>query len=242
MTSSKHNLANQKQQLAAISEFANMGDSPRNWQAFRKRWLTLFPVELYVDSENEIHRNVERAKRPMVSDGEIYVLTTSGVEARSFKRTDDGKWVDYREPEILRLRRLLRDAWSGGPTASRSMEELLGLRTPAGESLDIQSSNVSADWRRGSIVFLPRNPFQAACYALLLKSNLATFCANPDCPAPYFVARRATQRYCSPDCLKPFQKQSKLDWWNREGKTRRAKASGKSHKRRKDSDGSRKTR
>jgi hypothetical protein len=247
MKSSKQSLATQeRQRLIAISEFANMDDRPDAWRAFSKRWPALLPAELYQESAAEIERNVERAKHPVSAEvGEyrtVHEARDWGMEVRKFRPTEDGTWVDYREPEILRLRNLLRDAWRGGPTAQQSIEELLGLRGPSGEisvapGLTVvmcgpSEISVSADWRRASIVYLPRNEFQAACYALLRHSTLARFCANSDCPAPYFVARRATQRYCSPDCLKPFQKQWKLDWWNREGKARRAKASVKSRKRR----------
>jgi hypothetical protein len=241
--SSKNLASGNRRHLKAISEFANMGDSPQNWLAFNNRWPELFPTDLYVDSESEIRRNVKRAKHPVDSPMvESFDLTHYGVKTRYWtRRTEEGQLVDYEEPRILRLRNLVREAWAGGQNANQCVDELLALRLPPGESPDVWSPPVSADWRRGSLVFRARNPFQAACYALLLKSNLARFCANPDCPAPYFVATRATQRYCSQDCLKPAQKQWKLDWWNREGKTRRAKASGKSRKERR-KNGSRKTR
>jgi hypothetical protein len=203
-----------------------MGDSTECWQAFRKRWPTLLPSDLYTDSENEIQRNIERAENPITSltpgvPPRVYPL--SGETFRILRPTSDPlKWVDYKEPEILRLRNVLRDAWRGGLNANQSVEELLGLHS--------EFRSVSPDWRRASFVFHPHNEMQAACYALLLNSNRARFCANPDCPAPYFIAKRTTQRYCSPDCLKPFQKQWKLDWWNREGKTRRTKASANSRK------------
>lgn len=202
-----------------------MGDAPVSWRAFRKRWPAMFPEKLYTDSEAEIQRNTERAS--YVADRPTTAYEVSGEQAgevREFLSAGDGKWVDYREPDILRLRNLLRDAWRAGPTAQQSLDELLGFRGSffLGGYFSDRFPTISADWRRGSLAFVPHNEFQAACYALVRSSNLAGFCANPDCPAPYFIARRATQRYCSPDCLKPFQKQWKLDWWNREGKTRRA--------------------
>ncbi len=230
----RENLASRKLQLSAISEFANMEDSPERWQAFQKRWPTLLPPGLFEDSSNELQQNAEWAKTPVVSDGPptSYRLGTDHIGVGQFKPAEDGKWVEYRQPKVLHLRDLIREAWGGGTRANESMEELLGRRSPSGEMLDVWSPTVSADWRRGLLRFLPSNPFETACYALLQNSRLAKVCANPDCPAPYFIARRATQRYCSPDCLKPFQKQSKLDWWNRKGKLRRAKAAAKDDKRR----------
>jgi hypothetical protein len=234
MTSSTISLANQNRpRLRAISEFANMGDAPDCWRAFRKRWPSLFPAKLYTDSEAEIQHNIERAKHPVVAAVPTTVYELTG-EVRQVVPAGAGKWVDFREPDILRLRNLLRDAWRGGSTVQQSIDELLGLSSPSlvGGYFAERSPTISADWLRASLVFLPRDEFQAACYTLLRSSNLAKFCANPDCPAPYFIAKRATQRYCSPDCLKPFQKQWKLDWWNREGKARRAEASSESRKQR----------
>jgi hypothetical protein len=219
MTFSGKNLANQNRKwLSALSEFANMGDSTECWRAFLKRWPALFPPKLYTESEAAL--NAEPAASTLGSKPWTIVQTWK-EESRQYTAVD-GKTVYDDVPEILRLRNLLRDAWRGGPTANQSVADLMGLHS---EVLSVYS-----DWQRASIVFLPRNEMQAACYALLLHSNRARFCANPDCPAPYFIAKRTTQRYCSPDCLKPFQKQWKLDWWNREGKARRAKASAKSRK------------
>jgi hypothetical protein len=230
--------------LKAISEFANMGDTVERWHAFNNRWPWLFPVDLFVDSEQEIQRNALRAKKPLKSDAppQTFAMAPNGITSRHYVRTSDGTWVDYVEPRIVLLRNTLRSAWVGGPDAGRQMEQLLGLRPFVGELLDDPSTCVSVDWRRACLGFLPRNEFQAACYALLEKSRFAKYCANPDCPAPYFVAHRSTQRYCSPDCLKPFQKQTKLDWWNREGKARRAQLPDKSHERKKRKNGPRKTR
>ncbi|WP_263373918.1 hypothetical protein [Granulicella aggregans] len=39
-------------------------------------------------------------------------------------------------------------------------------------------------------------------------------CLNPECPAPYFIRRRRTQRICeSGDCVSWFQRQHALKWW-----------------------------
>jgi hypothetical protein len=59
----------------------------------------------------------------------------------------------------------------------------------------------------------------------LQSSARARVCANPDCPAPYFIAKKPRARYCSLECARPFQRQSKLDWWNRVGSKRRSKRS-----------------
>jgi hypothetical protein len=80
------------------------------------------------------------------------------------------------------------------------------------------------------VEYKPETQLQKAAYLLLRNSALVKFCANPDCQTPYFVARKTIQRYCSLDCLRPFQKAWKRSWWEREGKgrrSRRAKKQGK---------------
>ena len=42
-------------------------------------------------------------------------------------------------------------------------------------------------------------------------------CQNPECPAPYFFAKRKTQTYCSEDCAEYGQRQAKKRWWAAHG-------------------------
>ena len=42
-------------------------------------------------------------------------------------------------------------------------------------------------------------------------------CENSSCPAPYFVARKRTQKYCSEECAAPAQREQKKAWWNEHG-------------------------
>ncbi len=84
------------------------------------------------------------------------------------------------------------------------------------------------DWTRGTLVPQYETKFQTACYTLFIKySAFMRFCKNPDCPAPYFIAKRLTQRYCGLDCVNAIQKERKLDWWNRVGSKRRTSANSR---------------
>ena len=47
------------------------------------------------------------------------------------------------------------------------------------------------------------------------------FCANSDCLAPYFVARRSTMKYCSLPCAGQGDRESKRKWWNETGSDQR---------------------
>src|SRR5215216_7331050 len=49
----------------------------------------------------------------------------------------------------------------------------------------------------------PPTLFEQSLQYLLDAADLAHYCSNPDCPAPYFFARRRSQRYCSDACAIP---------------------------------------
>ena len=66
---------------------------------------------------------------------------------------------------------------------------------------------------------------EEALFQLLKNSEGAKFCANPDCPTPFFFATRPTQKYCSAPCGKPAQLAAKRRWWREEGRMRRTSGS-----------------
>jgi len=66
-------------------------------------------------------------------------------------------------------------------------------------------------------------------YALVLLRALhiadrMRCCVNKTCPAPYFIAKLRSQKYCGADCAAPALRASKLKWWteNRSKKCRKA--------------------
>lgn len=131
----------------------------------------------------------------------------------------------------LRSRRAaLRDVWRG---SSLALSELL---LPNGPPEEIQNSEhyvdrdesgfpagslwttqVNVDWQRGQFVYEPRTDFQKALYGLFLQSSRAKICGNPNCPAPYFIAKKVIQRYCSDKCAEVFQQEWKRKWWAEHG-------------------------
>jgi len=56
-------------------------------------------------------------------------------------------------------------------------------------------------------------PVEAAIFHLRHNRRRALCCPNPDCPAPYFLASKKGQKFCSPECAKPSQRESKRRWW-----------------------------
>ena len=50
-------------------------------------------------------------------------------------------------------------------------------------------------------------------YGCLLFANRLFYCANPNCPAPWFIGTRHGQQYCSEVCSAPAKKAAKRKWW-----------------------------
>jgi hypothetical protein len=56
-------------------------------------------------------------------------------------------------------------------------------------------------------------PMEAVFAYFRRNWKTAHYCANPDCAAPYFFARR-NQKFCSPECSLPALRESKRRWWH----------------------------
>jgi hypothetical protein len=68
----------------------------------------------------------------------------------------------------------------------------------------------------------PPSPFEQALQYLLSTALKQHYCANPDCAAPYFFAKRRSQRFCADGCAKPAQREFKRQWWAEHGEEWRA--------------------
>jgi hypothetical protein len=68
----------------------------------------------------------------------------------------------------------------------------------------------------------PPTPFELALAHFLKAGDRARYCANPECPAPYFFVTRKNQRYCSEICAGPAQRELKRKWWAEHGEEWRA--------------------
>ena len=70
------------------------------------------------------------------------------------------------------------------------------------------------------------------------------YCSNPDCSAPYFIAKRKDQTVCDAEiCKAEKQRQHALKWWNENrAKRSQTEAVGKSTKKRSKDNGPGKTR
>ena len=108
-----------------------------------------------------------------------------------------------------------RSGWWSYSRTGRITEELDDLREL------MRSFILEINWTKGRLTAKFATDFQEACYYLVKNSDRAKFCGYDGCLSPYFIAKRAAQKYCGDGCIKQIQKQSKLRWWNRVGHTRR---------------------
>ena len=191
-----------EQNIDALIELANLRDEPAAFERFARRW----PVFAYVEGDPS-HNFVGFAY------GEQPTRMPPNLPKRFL--------LTWQEREALRR------IWRGD---SDKLTEVL-LPTPAEMMMDDSewasawNPQLKLDWQRGEFVYIPRNEFQKTLYELLRRSAFVKLCANSNCPAPYFIADKTTQRYCSESCAEVFQRAYKLRWWKEHGSDRRLKRS-----------------
>lgn len=187
--------------LVALAELANLRDDPKDFERFVKRWPKFVLV---------LHQDL-----PGLS------LGSGDIPNRFYS--------------VLDRRRAVRNIWRGN---SLTLSELLLPNEPPEElqkqeaykdrddETDQQTGwnwepQVTLDWNRREFIYEPRTDFQRALYGLFRQSNRAKVCGNLECPAPYFLASKPTQRYCSEACAEVFQREWKRRWWAEHGARRR---------------------
>lgn len=87
----------------------------------------------------------------------------------------------------------------------------------------------------GDLYFRTNNFYRLLTLELHLQNaDRLRKCQRPDCPHPYFLAKRLRQRYCSEPCVRWAQRQWNLDWWNKHGSEIRSRKAGKGKKKSKE--------
>lgn len=62
----------------------------------------------------------------------------------------------------------------------------------------------------------PPTAFEGAVYYFQHAiGNLAKHCRHVDCPAPYFIAEKGWQQFCSEKCAGQGTRESKRRWWHK---------------------------
>lgn len=225
-----------KSNIDALVRLANLPDDPRAFEWFARRWPDFACVR--VDVEDEPPPEPAGLTVQEYYDKYGYFWTKPGAGFQGF---DYGEPMT-RMPQSIRKRffltwqrrEALREIWRG------DSDKLTEVLLPPQEEMGMDGSEwtsdwnpqLKLDWQRGEFVYIPRSEFQGALYELFRRSAFVKLCANSNCPAPYFVANKTTQRFCSESCAEVLQRAYKLQWWREHGSERRRKGSrGKRSKR-----------
>jgi hypothetical protein len=133
-----------------------------------------------------------------------------GFRAKLFRRLADTR--------LTQLRDQLRRIWDP-ELAFEEKDSILREWLCPGDSPESWTLLPRFKW--GRIVPNVKNLQTKIALAALDYSKRLAICRNPDCPAPYFLAKRSTQKYCERgDCTAYAQRQYALDWWKRNKKPR----------------------
>lgn len=147
------------------------------------------------------------------------------LEGPYLKNTALGAWKalfsSETEGSTLEARNELRELWAGNTPATRKDEILTGwLRRGTADFLLPQ-------WKGRTFRLIPNySSLRSLLFkAILDRSSHFAQCHNPDCLAPYFLAKRRSQKYCERgDCTAYAQRQYALKWWYAKGEKRRQEA------------------
>jgi hypothetical protein len=122
---------------------------------------------------------------------------------------------EFRELIGMKSQAVLKYAWKSG--------DKLAIEEIANDTAKNLPSEV--DVSTGAVVINVANVWTLICM-LLLRDNAAgktAVCANPECPAPYFLKSRKTQRICEAgECVVWAQRNYALKWW-RENESKASK-------------------
>lgn len=147
------------------------------------------------------------------------------LEALQYHPGEHAYWVTSESPPSLNeweisiygVRDHLRKAWTAPDRRSREWH-IFQLRRKFSElskrvsaSREELSGKNRVDWLEDTP---PVTPLEATMfYFQNTIADRAKHCSGPDCPAPYFIASKRSQKYCSEKCAGPAERESKREWW-----------------------------
>jgi hypothetical protein len=192
-----------------LSELANISDNPTAIARFES-----------------LYRTILASARPTATEVMNWAVNAEQDEYR-YGVSDEQRMREY---WLLPLRQAVRAVWRTADRRAREWgifrisQDLFSRR--AHRPLYVPSQSVGEEI---SALGCP-----TACEQLLIHlmrlADHTRYCANEECPAPYFLARRRNQRYCSAECAKPAQRENKRQWWRKNGNRWRADRHSKQKK------------
>lgn len=195
-----------------LHELANLSDDSGAIMRFKKLFPDILP------SPKELHRGVI---------AQSWRGTTRNLDEKEIEKNFQLGWV-------LPFREELRSVWRIPDWRTREWR-VFKLREAIIKHDPFPFATYNAIAAMEPIP--PLTPFEQTLLHLLKSVDRARCCGNPDCPAPYFFAKRRSQKYCTDACSKPAQREFKKRWWAEKGpqwrKARKASAKKSQRKRRK---------
>lgn len=127
---------------------------------------------------------------------------------------------DESEEALLALRDQLRAIWPSKPNRDIPRQAVLQEWFETQALTDPEKWFVLFQWGIIRPVFFRGELAWAFCR----HSSRLAMCGNPECPAPYFVASKRTQKYCSKtdECARYATRAAALKYWrNKEAKKKK---------------------
>jgi hypothetical protein len=138
---------------------------------------------------------------------------------------------------LFRARELLVEAWRAPTMLARELAilGLIGSYIQAETEPQPRGSPYPNQAFWGAEAKRIADPFFVVLWRTLHAIDRMRFCPNPECPAPYFLTRKRSQKYCSEKCAGAGQRELKRAWWSEHGEAWRKahKASAKKEVQRK---------
>jgi hypothetical protein len=203
--------------ILALKDLANLQDEPASFERFARRWPGFGHV-LDEDPADTYRATAGRINYLGFSYGEPWTRMPPNLSRRFFL--------------MWQMREALREIWRGNSDKLTevllpSLDEIFADPDPEG----LWPPQLKVNWQSGEFVYKPRSEFQEAVHELFRQSRFIKLCANPACPAPYFIAHKTAQRYCEEACASVFQREWKRRWWKEKGtKWRRKRSRGNREK------------
>lgn len=126
---------------------------------------------------------------------------------------------------LSRARQYLAEAWRAPTVLVReiALYRLIGVYLYTGEEpRTVDSKFVTYNQEYWAEIEASRvDAFLLVLHRALHVVDRMRYCPNPECPAPYFIAKRRSQKYCSEICALPAQREFKRRWWAEHGEARR---------------------
>ena len=201
-----------KQLERFLVELANLQMDLDAIRRFRERFASFIPPH-----------DPSRVDRLVTRDEELTKKLTKILNHVSFDEIENSAW-------ITTLMLILRNLW----TEPDQRQKEWGFFAFRYALYKFEDDTLTTDRLFGilndaerSFSVPPPTPFEQALSYLVKGGDKARYCANAECPAPYFFVQRRNQRYCSEICAAPAQRELKRQWWAEHGEEWRAERQSK---------------